>query len=98
MRNLNTAALAVAVVLFIVFMTPLSVQGKSDKYKRPSSGPGAADAAAPVDSSQNANSSAGKDPKKSGKGEAQSGDKKVDLSDLENRYWTAKDTEFNVVQ
>src|ERR1700722_15225129 len=25
-------------------------------------------------------------------------DKKVDISDLENRYWTAKDTEFNVVQ
>ncbi|MBK9293028.1 MAG: outer membrane beta-barrel domain-containing protein [Oligoflexia bacterium] len=25
-------------------------------------------------------------------------EEKVDISDLENRYWTAKDTEFNVVQ
>ncbi len=25
-------------------------------------------------------------------------DKKIDISDLENRYWTAKDTEFSVVQ
>ena len=31
-------------------------------------------------------------------GASPSPDKKVDLSDLENRYWTAKDTEFNVVQ
>jgi outer membrane beta-barrel protein len=29
---------------------------------------------------------------------AAGGDKKVDLTDLESRYWTAKDTEFNVVQ
>jgi outer membrane beta-barrel protein len=27
-----------------------------------------------------------------------SGDKKIDITDLENKYWTAKDTEFNVVQ
>lgn len=35
---------------------------------------------------------------KSDKSTAAKKDEKVDISDLENRYWTAKDTEFTVVQ
>jgi outer membrane beta-barrel protein len=36
--------------------------------------------------------------KKPGEKGAEKPSEKVDITDLENRYWTAKDTEFNVVQ
>lgn len=67
--------------------------GKSDKYARPGSS-----------SSQSAASAGGKvdlknPPPATAEGGTGSGsDKKVDLTDLESRYWTAKDTEFKVVQ
>lgn len=61
-----------------------TAMAESGKYKRPN-------ATSPSTSSnQNTPSPS---PSPSG-----SQDKKVDLTDLENRYWTAKDTEFNVVQ
>jgi outer membrane beta-barrel protein len=77
--------------VFILLVSDVSLAG-SDKYKRPSTH---------SDSSSQLNSTAvpAGSPAKPVAADGQTGpEKKVDLTDLENRYWTAKDTEFNVVQ
>ncbi len=71
--------------LILIFVS-CGAFAKSSKYDR-SSSPSPTPAPAPDSNSVSAAATP-----------APSGDKKVDLTDLENRYWTAKDTEFNVVQ
>jgi outer membrane beta-barrel protein len=68
---------------------------KTSKYNRHSTTPTSSDSAtdSAASASKSDKSSAAPAP-----ATGQTGDKKVDLTDLENRYWTAKDTEFNVVQ
>jgi outer membrane beta-barrel protein len=82
-----------ATLLILLFSSAIAF-AKSNKYDR-SSTPSATPA--PTDSASGGQS---KSDSKSSNSSATtpSGEKKVDLTDLENRYWTAKDTEFNVVQ
>lgn len=69
--------------LILIFASQIAF-AKSSKYDR---GSNPSSTPAPDSSSPTASATP-----------APGGDKKVDLTDLENRYWTAKDTEFNVVQ
>lgn len=76
--------LGLLALLCVAFWAPEGV-AKSKKYQR--------------SKSKKARSVAKKKAgKKAAKAAPAEGEKKVDLSDLENRYWTAKDTEFTVVQ
>lgn len=74
-------------ILYIALVVTLASElsfAQSKKFDRPAAKP-TADTAAKGDS-------------KSEKPETKAGDKKVDISDLENRYWTEKDSQFSVVQ
>jgi hypothetical protein len=88
--------------VFVLVFAMLSLAGaqrataKTDKYNRPSTttdsdttGDGATPNLTPSSKKSFGTATASPSPNP---------DKKVDISDLENRYWTAKDTEFSVVQ
>jgi outer membrane beta-barrel protein len=81
---LKRAAFAVFICAFLFSTVSLA---KSDKYKREQKAPA-------VDTQTSTDSKA----QSAGPVTEADTTKKVDLTDLENRYWTAKDTEFNVVQ
>jgi outer membrane beta-barrel protein len=85
--------------LILVFASQLAF-AKSGKYDRGSgsSATTATDAAADPSKGDSAKASTKPADSSAPAAPGASGDKKVDLTDLENRYWTAKDTEFNVVQ
>ena len=90
------------VIIFIfaaMLACPSHGLAKSDKYKRSSTQDATPDDAAGKSQGSPQNSKDKAAPAPSTAADGQTGpDKKVDLTDLENRYWTAKDTEFNVVQ
>jgi outer membrane beta-barrel protein len=91
MRTQNTKNLGILILSFTMLgALPAWGQGKTDKYKRPQS-----KAAAPAEPGKDGDKKTADAPAAEA---TASPDKKVDLSDLESRYWTAKDTEFSVVQ
>lgn len=82
--------------LILIFAAQMAF-ATSSKYARPGSG----DTSDSTSDSTTPTPSGTPSKTKSDKGASAApatGEKKVDLTDLENRYWTAKDTEFNVVQ
>ncbi len=86
--------------IFVILLLGTQVAfAKSSKYDRsaPNPTPSPDSAVSDASKSDSVKIDSSKDSSKSGV-TTPAGDKKVDLTDLENRYWTAKDTEFNVVQ
>lgn len=83
------------IVLLSALFLALNSQAKTGKYKRPGSATTTTVDQAPTGDSKDPKATEAAKPTGS---PAETGEKKVDLSDLENRYWTAKDTEFTVVQ
>ncbi|MDZ4677550.1 MAG: outer membrane beta-barrel domain-containing protein [Oligoflexia bacterium] len=87
MRTLNILGTLVCLLLVLVCE---STEARTNKYDRGSSKKSDSalkdSAPAETDKATSATSSPG------------NAEKKIDISDLENKYWTAKDTEFNVVQ
>jgi outer membrane beta-barrel protein len=77
-------------------------QGASSKYQRPdssaSSGTVDPNAPVPAGTAAPANGKKATTSPSSGTQVTTANGEKVDLTDLESRFWTAKDTEFNVVQ
>jgi uncharacterized lipoprotein NlpE involved in copper resistance len=89
MRTQGTAI--ISIVIFVFTLLGVDVQA-ADKYKRGGKSKDEASQATPTATAEGAEISVKTESKSSKK------DDKVDVKDLEERYWTAKDTEFKVVQ
>jgi len=82
-------SLKAGILFLAVILATGQASGTSSKYKRSGSKTGTSDDSA---------SPAASPSPSSGETSGPAGEKKVDLTDLENRYWSSKDTEFKVVQ